>query len=264
MASIKGVAVRHAPGNTKTSPTHQDLAKRAPSDVYCVFGFKYFQEIEHFGLKGGRIGNEWMLSMIERLAEYSKLPIDDLLSDRQISDSTATRLHAINWKQKNIPIQLSDLDWMPSEVRESPDFELVQLSVSKSRGRIVGFFDGKIFQVVLLDPLHNIQPSKAYGYYVDHCEPLGSSWIAIQKHVDIAIRKSGGCECGAAKHLRENVLDPPKLGSSFVFCCHEDDVNRDIIDLLDSGTVETVGDVFRAGVDSLIPLYAGKGPETLG
>ncbi len=43
-------------------------------------------------------------------------------------------------------------------------------------GRVVGFFDeDRVFNVVLLDPLHNIQPSKTYNYrvrasYIAQCQ----------------------------------------------------------------------------------------------
>lgn len=44
-----------------------------------------------------------------------------------------------------------------------------QFQLSKGTGRVVGFFNENfsIFYVVLLDPKHNIQPSKDFDYYVD-------------------------------------------------------------------------------------------------
>jgi hypothetical protein len=66
---------------------------------------------------------------------------------------------------KNIPISKDDIDWLGDY--SSEDIELVQFSISTGRGRIIGFFDGEqIFNVVLLDPLHNLQPAKKRNYQV--------------------------------------------------------------------------------------------------
>ena len=48
------------------------------------------------------------------------------------------------------------------------EFPMMQFSISKSTGRIVGYFDRDpyIFHVVLLDPNHNIQPAKKTNYQI--------------------------------------------------------------------------------------------------
>jgi hypothetical protein len=44
----------------------------------------------------------------------------------------------------------------------------MQFSITKSTGRIVGYFDrdSSIFHIVLLDPEHNIQPAKKTNYQI--------------------------------------------------------------------------------------------------
>ncbi|MGY4567536.1 hypothetical protein [Bradyrhizobium sp. USDA 3256] len=109
--------------------------------------------------------------MLERLSELSKCDIDDLITG---ANASAIRFHPINWQARNIPIARDDLDWLGNYA--SADFEMVQFHLSRAMGRVVGFFDeDRVFNVVLLDPLHNIQPSKTYNYrvrasYIAQCQ----------------------------------------------------------------------------------------------
>lgn len=83
--------------------------------------------------------------------------------------SVALRCHPIDWNVKNIPIQRNKLNWLPDEIlNNEDDFPMMQFSISKSTGRIVGYFDREpsIFHIVLLDPNHNIQPSKKTNYQI--------------------------------------------------------------------------------------------------
>jgi hypothetical protein len=83
--------------------------------------------------------------------------------------SIALRCHPIDWSAKNIPIQRKDLDWLPKEILDNEtDFPIMQFSITKSTGRIVGYFDrdSSIFHIVLLDPEHNIQPAKKTNYQI--------------------------------------------------------------------------------------------------
>ncbi|MEO1684992.1 MAG: hypothetical protein AAFS06_17260 [Cyanobacteria bacterium J06631_12] len=63
---------------------------------------------------------------------------------------------------------------------ESEDVEFYQFQLSKSLGRIIGFvgFD-YVFHVVLLDPMHNAQPAKDYGYQVDETKILKTEYQAL-------------------------------------------------------------------------------------
>lgn len=58
---------------------------------------------------------------------------------------------------------------MPEEVlANDKEFPIMQFSISISTGRIIGYFDrdSSIFHIVLLDPNHNIQPSKRNNYQI--------------------------------------------------------------------------------------------------
>lgn len=89
-----------------------------------------------------------------------------------MADATAKkayRLHPIVWTQPNIPVKKANLDWIPNEYRDSEEIEFQQFEITKSTGRVIGFFNetNEIFHVVLLDPKHNICPTEATGYRVD-------------------------------------------------------------------------------------------------
>lgn len=128
------------------------------------FSFQYFQQIKYFQL--GDQDNKWYLSLLERLKDLSGKG-SNLMAD--VTAKKKYRLHPINWGQPRIPIQKDDLDWVPEEYRKSEDIEFQQFEITKSNGRVVGFFNetNEIFYIVLLDPKHNIQPTKDTGYRVD-------------------------------------------------------------------------------------------------
>lgn len=138
-----------------------------PGRRKLCFSFQLWRQIEHFGL--GQQPRGWFHSLIERLHEMSNLDISVLHGDTSRGVAAKIRFHEINWKQRNCPIKLSDIDWIPAIIKSQPEFILQQFHISKSLGRVIGFLDkNNVFQIVLLDPLHNMQPSKTYDYRVRH------------------------------------------------------------------------------------------------
>lgn len=130
-----------------------------------TFSFLHFRQIQNFYI--GDCSKEWHAGLIERLGVLSTMTPQELREDNRGSD--ALRCHHIDWSEKNIPIKRTDLDWLPKEILENEDdFPIMQLSISNSTGRIVGYFDrdSSIFHVILLDPKHNLQPSKKNNYQI--------------------------------------------------------------------------------------------------
>lgn len=113
---------------------------------------------------------------MDKLTELSKKDIKDFVANGTGKDTW--RYHPISWMQENIPVQREDLDWVHKDYLENKEeYPLLQFQISKSLGRVVGFWDEfQIFNIVLLDPLHNIQPSKDYNYRVNYCSPLDSEY----------------------------------------------------------------------------------------
>lgn len=130
-----------------------------------TFSFSYFRQIPNFELGGCSQG--WHIGFMERLGTLGNMTPQEVLEENK--GSIALRCHPIDWNAKNIPIQRNELDWLPDEIlTNEEDFPMMQFSISKSTGRIVGYFDREpsIFHIVLLDPNHNIQPARKTNYQI--------------------------------------------------------------------------------------------------
>lgn len=179
---------------------HRIALKREDQRLWS-FSFRFWEQLKHFGLDGKEIDNQWMVNVLDRFKELSTQTVDKVILDG--GQASADRFHAINWKAKNIPIQRSHITSIPKEY-SGEEYELHQFQVSKGEGRIVGFFDEKwVFNVVLFDPLHNIQPSKYNDYSVRPCFPLDSELTQIQEGIFRCLEHCETHECKAAAKLKD-------------------------------------------------------------
>lgn len=170
-----------------------EVPERIPSpkaegmhDSACLsFGFSYFRQTRHFGLD--RSSSSWFASFLERLSLLSKEKWDELVSDP--TKAQMLRFHPVNWSSKRVPITQKDLKWLPSDYLSNPDFPFYQFQISTALGRFMGFRDQDgVFQIVLVDPLHNLQPSKHFGYRVRPCGPQNSDLDIFRAYVDKALQ----------------------------------------------------------------------------
>ena len=137
-----------------------------------VLSFRYYRQIPYFGLDGAEFSNSWSAALLARLASFTAENAEDLMGSNK-HRGAGWRFHPINWSQPKIPICREDLNWIPQSILGNPEeYPFYQFSISQGSGRVVGFPDGNIFFVVLLDPLHNAQPSKDYDYKVNDCYPI--------------------------------------------------------------------------------------------
>lgn len=139
-------------------------------ESYINLSFRFFFQRDSFGLKGQ--SNSWFISLIDRIKDFSGKTTNII---ENYTERDRYRLHPIDWKSKKIPIQIDDLTSIPTKIREyaeSVNDFFWQFQLSKSTGRVLGFFspDHSTFYVVLLDPKHNAQPSADFGYRVDDTE----------------------------------------------------------------------------------------------
>ena len=147
---------------------------------FITFSFKYFTQQDFFGI--GQQDASWFTNLIERLKDLSSKTCHIL---ENYTERKQYRLHPINWNSPNCPIQQKQLLSVPVEIRNNTKDDIFwQFQLSKGTGRVIGFFDVSlsIFYIVLLDPKHNIQPSKDYGYKVDDTD------IAITEYERIQIK----------------------------------------------------------------------------
>ena len=187
------------PQEQKIIPTGiQKVQKPIPtklSEKNWAFSFEYFRQIEYFGLD--RSEPKWFVSLLDRLKDLSQKERASIFSDR--NTKTFYRYHKIDWASKNIPIKKSDLNWVKSVYLDNDeDYPFHQFQISTGNGRVIGFWneDHTIFYIVLLDPLHNLQPSGNYNYAVDDCYPLSCEYSSLQNDIhNLMIEKPKCADC---------------------------------------------------------------------
>lgn len=201
-ALIKRIAQKqvqaHPVHNTDKDVKKITKTGKEPKDRLWSFSFRYWTQLDYFGLKGEGVDMQWVVSVLERLKQLSADYVETVLKNHAMKGQL--RFHSIDWQAKNIPIAQKDIPELPKHYADNPEFALHQFQVSTGKGRIVGFFDENwIFNVVLLDPLHNLQPSKSFDYAVDPCWPLSCEITSLREGVKERI---GQCQidgCNAAK-----------------------------------------------------------------
>jgi hypothetical protein len=223
----------------------------APShDPHWSFSFRYYKQINYFGLDTAKANAQWFVSLLERLGDLSQKKLSEFFTDRALQGKAGYRFHAIDWNHKNIPIQREELNWLPNNyLNNEAEFPLFQFQISKAKGRVVGFFDESMtFNVVLLDPLHNIQPSKSFGYTVDKCSPLYCELTGLYQHLT-NIQKSN-CKddnCGYQKALSE-ILGSYSLPTNAIIHYIDDDLASAAQSYIDNGHAKDFYDIFEAGI----------------
>lgn len=234
--------------NKKVQVTRR--SREALEDWRWRFSFRFWSQIEYFGLDSSDISNRWFVSVLERLKVLSAEPIDRV--HREPEMRAAMRFHRIDWHTKGIPITKADLPDLPLHYRDDPEYDLYQFQISKGTGRVVGFFDENwVFNVVLLDPLHNLQPSKHYDYSVDPCSPLSCEITNLRENIKTSIAKCEFGECSAAKTVSDLAHEYEKRIERFdvliVKLCDQS-VLQMAKELVAKGEAESLAKIFEEGV----------------
>lgn len=148
--------------------------RNVPSDK-LHFSFQFFNQIEYFGLD--QCDAKWFVSLLERLKDLSAKNTDELFTEK--NKRGGYRYHEIDWNAKNTPIRKTDLNWIAKDILDNEEISFFQFAISTGKGRVIGYWQLNVFYIVLLDPLHNLQPAKDYSYKVDNCSPLGSQYESL-------------------------------------------------------------------------------------
>lgn len=183
-----------------------------------TFGFQFFSQIKYFEVGG--VNNSWFISLMERLKAISNIDREVFLKD--YFSQKSLRYHKIDWNSKNVPISRTDLHWIDKAYLNNDDeYPLVQFHVSKALGRIIGFWDEmNVFQVVLLDPLHNIQPSKYNEYHVDDTYHMSCEYSSLLLDIQRIKIKAGASSCEVCDEIKSL---PTKLNkTNFVYLSLDD------------------------------------------
>jgi hypothetical protein len=217
-----------------------------------TFSFRYWRQIEYFGFD--RTDSGWFVSLLEKLTILSSEEREKFICDW--GKTSQWRYHNIDWGHKNIPIQLTDIDWIPSYYRDNKDeFYLVQFQISKALGRVIGFWDRDyVFNIVLLDPWHNIQPSKDFYYKVDPCNPLCCDYTKLLNSLDDIL--DAKCKKKQCEHVEEIQSIPTSrnaLLESNVLMVKLTDEDIEYSELLiQEGKASSLNDIFQEGLKHLI------------
>lgn len=186
-----------------------------------AFSFKYFKQIDYFGIKEPP---SWFAALLERFHDLcSKNPNDFKANHRE---KIGYRYHEIDWAAENIPIKREDLNWIEEDILSNlVEFPFYQFQISKANGRIVGFWDvnPQIFHIVLLDPKHNIQPAGGkYNFRVDKTEILPCKYTSLLVEIDKLKSKRCFCEKCTFKTELSSLQDRFNSGN-FVYFQLDDD-----------------------------------------
>lgn len=228
-----------------TSPVNNNK----PIKEKCCFSFRFWKQKSFFGLD--KSNPNWFVSFLDKLQTLSEEDIDIFFVDS--AKRNAYRYHPINWSQKNIPLQRKDFDWLNRVyLQNEEDYPFVQFQISQALGRIVGFFDErKIFNILLLDPLHNIQPTKFYNYRVDPCDPLPCQHTLLLDKIDklVPIKTASKCdqECDLFREVKS--IRAEFMPINIVMFSVEDIDIQDAQELTENGTCRSYAEIFQVGLE---------------
>jgi len=182
--------------------SNRPVLRPIKEDQSWSFSFKYFKQIDFFGLEN--VNSKWYVSLLEKLADFSKIDSESFFKDHKLKNDS--RYHKIDWNARNIPIKKTDIHWVDKEIIDNDDeFPFLQFQISKSLGRVVGFWLNKIFYIVLLDPLHNIQPAGGkYHYRVNESNVTFCKYTYLINKIDEIKGKECSCEnCSTHEELHK-------------------------------------------------------------
>ena len=160
---------------TKGSSVVKNLAAIPIEDTGISFSFRYFKQIDNFGITGK--DDVWMSGLLDQLRLLSEKNADELLSDVTMKDYL--RMHTLDLSEGKSALSLDDFASIPERYRPTAiDCPIMQFQISKANGRVIGFFNHNhsVFYIVFLDPQHNAQLSNYNGYKIREISPCMSEF----------------------------------------------------------------------------------------
>lgn len=151
-----------------------------------AFSFRYFRQIDNFGITGKN--DTWMSGLLEQLRLLSEKNADELLSDVKLKD--CLRMHPLDLTIAKSALTEKDFELIPEKYRPTAlDCPVMQFQISKANGRVIGYFNENhsVFYVLFLDPNHNAQLSQYNDCKIREIKPCMSEIddmkARIAKHV---------------------------------------------------------------------------------
>lgn len=218
-------------------------------DKTWEFSFRYWKQPDLFGLD--RVEPSWMVSLLERLQELSTTKIEQLLRDHAHKQSI--RYHEIDWSHQGTPLGRSDFTWLDARyLGNVEEFPFIQVHISKAKGRIVGFWDENwIFNILLVDPRHNIQPSKYSSYQLRESPPCNNeNMVILSKVMDCILRcKPNRAECPITSLIDGQITYPES--EVVIFHSVSEDLLNKMSQVFQAGVANSPSEILDYGVNEL-------------
>ncbi|MGL6073113.1 MAG: hypothetical protein ACRC8S_03010 [Fimbriiglobus sp.] len=251
MAKSRRSIVTGDPGRSRQSISKPPL----PEAKQWTFSFRFWrQQDELFGL--GTCDPAWFVSLLDRFHELSREKVVRFQGGDPIKDGY--RYHGIDWAAKNIPMTRVQFDWLPPEYRDNEtEFEFVQFHISKAEGRVIGFWDEEwVFNLLLLDRMHNLQPSKYNDYETRSSPVLQCQYTHLLFSAKAAMKMAcNGQECSVSKEFERLLSNHPQHRRVVILQVEDADFTN-VKAAIDLECAATVGEVITAGVNALMNRVA--------
>lgn len=219
---------------TEGKTQNKDLViPKADKDLpFISFSFRYFGQQDYFGF--GDQDASWFANLFDRIKDLSGKTTAILENP---AERKAYRLHPIDWNAKNCPITIADLVSVPKNIKDSAEKDFFwQFQLSKGTGRVIGFFNEDLttFYIVLLDPKHNIQPSKDYGYAVNETQIAITEYERIEMWIAEAAKNFAECR-GDKQNCPLSRINDEYLHSGIFYACIDSELKETYNELVESG-----------------------------
>lgn len=237
------------PKNVPEASAGKVSSKGAAPPKKVSFSFRYWEQRRNYGCDC--CDPQWFIGMLEKLRDLCRISVDEFLTDGSMRDGW--RYHEVDWKDKHVTLKQSDCDWVADKYLDNDkEYPFMLFHLGKAFGRVMGFWDEEwVFNVVLLDPLHNIHLSKFNGYQIRHCGPLEAHYADLLAKVD-ALSQGLKCETEAcpAKLTAAQLCISPSPRALLVSMKDEDFALLQTA--VDAGRVGSLSEVFLAGLATMI------------
>jgi len=179
--------------NKPPSAIRQPVVGAVKTQRRFVFSFRFYKQQKFFGLGG--LDSSWFAGLFDKLTEISDMSYEHLMQNFKAKN--AWRLHEVNFAAKNCPVARKELSWIHKDyLNNLEEYPFFQFQITKSHGRVIGFWDETgVFNIVFLDPLHNMQPSDYSDYKVRDTVLAASHFSAAISIIETSIANCQG-ECG--------------------------------------------------------------------
>ncbi|HEX4335779.1 MAG TPA: hypothetical protein VH062_07680 [Polyangiaceae bacterium] len=220
-----------------------------PPSRKWTFSLRCWRQADYFGLDTDRVVSaHWFVALLNRLRELCFEDVDAFRASGYKHE--VLRYHEVNWGAPNIPIARRDCTWVPREYLENEvDYPFYQFQISTALGRVAGFWDEQqVFNIVMLDPLHNLQPAKDYNYRVEATGDLRCEYSELLHKLDTVCDET---TCGASCATRARFLEL-RAGSHLVKAIVipiDEEQRRDVLQLVNDG--RSLREILETGLITL-------------